>query len=101
MGERPGRVRCACRLPVTHHVGFHIHISKYDPTTRLSVEKDNLGGGERDDAAGEACARVAGGLGGLALGANLGGVALAVVILELVNDARAADDGVGSVEGDL
>ena len=66
------------------------------------VEKmNNLGGGERDDAAGEACARVAGGLGGLALGANLGGVALAEVILELVDDARAADDGVGSVEGDL
>ena len=45
-------------------------------------------------------ARVAGGLGGLALGANLGGVALAEVILELVDDARAADDGVGA-ERDL
>ena len=58
-------------------------------------------GGEADDAAGEAGARVAGGLGGLALGANLGGVALAEVILELVDDARAADDGVGAGEGDL
>ena len=63
--------------------------------------RSRLRGGERDDAARETRARVAGGLGGLALGANLGGVALAEVVLELVDDARAADDGVDAGEGDL
>ena len=52
--------------------------------------------GEADDAAREPGARVAGGARGLALSADLGVVALAEVVLELVDDDGAADDGVGA-----